>query len=117
MLPLILAAAFLLTPYVPTAHAATGTVCLQDPTTNTPLPANPCPATGPTLNAPRPVRPQISPTQIRIGGLYLGFDAMNGFDVILSANPAILKPAGVDLSGSVLAIGVIQSRVSVFLAF
>src|SRR5467141_2079341 len=102
---LLLSIAMLFSTQVPRAHAATGAICLQDPFTNTPLPANPCPATAPTLNAPRPTAPQVAPTQIRMGVYISGSDAMNGFDVILSADPTVLKPAGIDLSGSVLAIG------------
>ena len=72
-----------------TVHAATGTVCLIDPSSSS-CPTNPASLTG-TVG-----------TQQRISVFVQGSNGMNGLDITVLADHTILKPAGVDLTGSVL---------------
>jgi hypothetical protein len=78
-----------------------GVVCLEDPGTPVQEGSNcdsfPIPFIGPGPNAT-----QVSPTQIRIGVFIENSSSLNGFDIILFANHTILRPAGIDLVGSVL---------------
>src|SRR5213592_4077417 len=61
-----------------------------------------CPSTPFTFSGPFPSSPQISPTQIRVGVYVNGTGALIGFDVTLQTNHLVLRPSGVDLTGSVL---------------
>src|SRR5712692_4419188 len=82
--------AFLVLPAVsPSAHAAAGTVCLINPTA-TSCPASPASLTG-TMG-----------TQQRVSVFLQGTNVINGFDITLLADHTILKPAGFDLTGSIL---------------
>jgi hypothetical protein len=97
---LIVLALFVLPGFVYRAHASsTGLVCLADLSAVNSLPANPCPASpGGVFDGPL-----TSPThQIRIGVFVNGSAGFSGFDIALQANSTVLKPAGVDLSGSIL---------------
>src|SRR5207245_11763355 len=76
-----------------------------DPSALPVAPASPCPiAHAPqwTFTGPPPTAPQISPTQLRVGVAINGSDPTNGFTVILKADHNILRPAGVDLTGTVI---------------
>src|SRR6266851_779842 len=91
---------------LPAAHAAgfpngSALVCMNDASNPVTLPQG-CPATPFTFSGPFPSTPQISPTQIRVGVYVNGTNALNGFDITLQTNHLILRPAGVDLTGSVL---------------
>ena len=81
-------------------HASSaGLVCLADVSSAPSSPANPC------FAAPGPVfgGPSTSPNQqIRIGVYVNGSGGFLAFDITMKANSSVLKPAGVDLSGSVL---------------
>jgi len=95
MLTAIVALASLSSPYfIDFAHAATGEVCLADPTTKIGS-TTPCPATPAVFDGP-------SGQQIRIGVYIQGSDGLDGFDIALLANHTILRPVGVDLNGTVL---------------
>src|SRR5436309_3315188 len=101
-LPLILFASILAgVTMLPTAHALTVVVCLTDSSAVVPVP-NPCPATTYIFNRPFPSSPQPGPTQIRVGVYIQGSDGLNAFDITLLTNAATLKPAGIDLAGTVL---------------
>ncbi len=78
---------------LPRAHAATGEVCLADPSVSgsTPL----CPTSAPRFDGP-------VGQEIRIGVFIQGSDALNGFDISLTANNTFLKPIGADITGTVL---------------
>src|SRR6266849_9437179 len=80
-------------------HAATGVVCLGDPSTVALNPSAPCPVTTPTFTAP--VTTTIA-TQLKVGVYLSGSDPMNGFGITLLADHTILTPADADLTGSVL---------------
>src|SRR5215469_14665509 len=72
------------------AHAQfTGTVCLVANGSSA------CPSSPPTITG-------TVGTQLRVAVFIQGSDALNGFDVTLLANHLILKPAGADLTGTVL---------------
>ncbi len=74
----------------PPAHGQfTGTVCLVPPGT-TSCPSSPASITG-TVG-----------TQLRVSVFIQNSDGLNGFDVTLLADRTILKPAGADLTGTVL---------------
>jgi hypothetical protein len=74
----------------PPAHGQfTGTVCLVSPGT-TSCPSSPASITG-TVG-----------TQLRVSVFIQNSDGTNGFDITLLANHTILKPAGADLTGTVL---------------
>jgi hypothetical protein len=82
----------------------TGEVCLNDATA---ISTNPCVSSGsnPTpfiFNAPYPPTPETAPQQIRVGVYINDSDGLAGFTVVLNASVSILKPAGVDLTGTVL---------------
>jgi len=82
------------------AHgSAAGLICLADPTSAAINPANPCPRqSGPVFNGPVTNPGQ----QIRIGVFVSGSGGLTGFDITLLTDHAVLRPAGVDLSGTVL---------------
>ncbi len=102
VLPLLaLALIFGFQSFVPSAHAVTGLVCLQDPNAGAASPTAPCPTSPPDLNGPAPTAPQTSRTQIRIGVFIQGSDALNGFDIILLSSN-VLRAAGVDFTGTVV---------------
>ncbi len=71
------------------AQAATGELCLADPSTS------PCPATAAVFSGP-------VGQDIRIGVFISGSNGLDGFDISLRANHTILTPVGVDLTGTVL---------------
>jgi len=74
----------------PSAHGQfTGTVCLISPGT-TSCPSSPASITG-TVGS-----------QLRVSVFIQNSDGLNGFDVTLLADHTILKPAGADLTGTVL---------------
>jgi hypothetical protein len=91
---------------VPAAHAqgyptGPGTVCLYDASDLLPT-LDPCPSAPFVFNGPYPSTPQMAPTQIRVGVYVNGSAGLDGFNVILVANDSLLRPAGVDLNGTVL---------------
>src|SRR6266496_5551286 len=91
---------------LPTAHApgypdGPALVCMNDASNPITLPQG-CPSTPFTFSGPFPSTPQILPTQIRVGVYVNGTNALIGFDVTLLTNHLVLRPAGIDLTGSVL---------------
>jgi len=91
---------------LPSAHAAgypngPALICMNDASNPITLPQG-CPSTPFTFSGPFPSTPQISPTKIRVGVYVNGTGALIGFDVTLQTNHLVLRPAGVDLTGSVL---------------
>jgi hypothetical protein len=90
-LTICLMAALFLAPTVSTpVHAQfTGKICLTSPG------ATACPSSPPTLGG------NVG-SQTRIAVFIQNSDALNGFDITLLANHNILKPAGADLTGTVL---------------
>jgi hypothetical protein len=79
---------------IPQAHAQlTGLVCLADPSTASS--ATPCPASPPVFDGP-------AGQQIRVGVFISGSDGLDGFDVTILANHNVLRPAGFDLTGTIL---------------
>jgi uncharacterized membrane protein len=74
-------------------HAASGEVCLADPSAAGSL--NPCPATPPVLSGP-------VGQLIRVGVFISGSGGLNAFDITLRADSTKLKPQSVDLTGTVL---------------
>jgi hypothetical protein len=94
LLPVLVLAALFAGPMdVPSVHAASGLVCLADPSTASS--ATPCPASAPVFDGP-------SGQQIRVGVFVSVSDGLDAFDVILLADHAVLRPAGADLTGTVL---------------
>src|SRR5467141_1762091 len=92
----------------PRAHGA-GTVCLNDPSSA--AQTGPCPAAGINLNGPAPDAPLtnaipagnvLGNTQIRVGVYLSGPDPINGFDITVLANRTALRPAGIDLTGTIV---------------
>ena len=83
----------------------TGLVCLAD--VGSASLSNPCPmAPGPIFNGPL-----TSPIQqIRVGVFVNGSAGFNGFDITLKANSTVLRPAGIDLSGSILPGAIVVSE-------
>jgi hypothetical protein len=74
----------------PSVHGQlTGTVCLVTPGTTT------CPSSPASLSG-------TTGTQLRVSVFIQNSDGTNGFDVTLLADRTILKPAGADLTGTVL---------------
>src|SRR5438445_13113417 len=73
------------------AHAATGEVCLADPSTATGS-ATPCPSPAPVFAGP-------IGQQMRVGVFLQGSDALNGFDILLVADHTILARLSMDLTG------------------
>lgn len=71
------------------SHAATGEVCLADPSTS-PCPASPAVFAGPVGQ------------EIRIGVFISASDGLDGFDTTLLTNHTVLAPVRIDLTGSVL---------------
>src|SRR5207247_1132910 len=91
---------------LPTAHApgypdGPALVCMNDASNPITLPQG-CPSTPFTFSGPFPSTPQVLPTQIRVGVYVNGTGALNGFDVTLLTTHLVLRPSGVDLTGSVL---------------
>jgi len=76
--------------------SSAGLVCLADVSSAPSPPSNPC------LSGAGPVFDGPVNQQIRIGVFVNGSGGFNGFDIALKANSSVLKPAGVDLSGSIL---------------
>src|SRR6266487_436012 len=101
-LPLLLLAAVVAIPWnVMQVHAATGLVCLNDPSSVTNPASNPCPASPPAFDGP--LTTSTGPaTQLRVWVYIQGSDAMNGFGVTLLSDHTILTPADADLTGTVL---------------
>src|SRR3989442_15265466 len=92
---------------LPLAHAAgypngPGLVCLNDASAVPAPPASPCPAAPYVFDGPFPSTPQTGPSQSRIGVYVNGSAGTNAFDITLLTTPTVLKPAGVDLTGSVM---------------
>src|SRR2546427_4238177 len=79
---------------LPRAHAATGEVCLADPSTATGS-LTPCPSPAPVFAGP-------VGQQIRVGVFIQGSDALNGFDITLVADHTVLAPLSVDLIGTIV---------------
>src|SRR3989475_1901719 len=79
---------------LPRAHAATGEVCLADPSTATGS-LTPCPSPAPVFAGP-------VGQQIRVGVFIQGSDALNGFDITLVADHSVLAPLSVDLIGTIV---------------
>lgn len=79
---------------IQTAHGATGTICLADPTTAKGS-STPCPTSAPVFDGPKN---QL----LRVGVFIQGSDALNGFDINLLSNTSFLIPTAIDLSGTVL---------------
>ena len=82
-----------------------GTVCLNDRSVVTA--SSPCQNSGsvPTpfiFNGPYPPTPENSPQQIRVGVYINGSAGLGSFTIILNASYSVLKPVGVDLTGTVL---------------
>jgi len=74
----------------PSVHGQlTGTVCLVAPGTTT------CPSSPASLSG-------ATGTQLRVSVFMQNSDGLNAFDVTLLADHTILKPAGADLTGTVL---------------
>jgi hypothetical protein len=88
-IPLLLGTLFLLPAILPAHGQMTGTVCII------PSNASACPSSSATVVG-------TSGTQLRVSVFIQGSDGINGFDVTLLADHTILKPAGADLTGSVL---------------
>lgn len=81
----------------PTYGQMTGTVCIV------PTSANSCPST------PSTIRGTLG-TQLRVSIFIQGSDSSNGWDITVLADHTILKPAGADLTGSVLGGATIESE-------
>ena len=98
LIAIIVLAGMLSPSFVHIAHAATGEVCLADPSTANP--SSPCPSSPPVFSAPQG-------QQIRIGVFIIGSDPMDGFDITLLTSQPFLVPAyvssnTVDLTNTVL---------------
>src|SRR5712691_9802959 len=108
ILPLLLLVAVLAgISSLPLAHApgypnGPGLVCLNDASAVPASPASPCPAAPYVFDGPFPSAPQTGPAQARVGVYVNGSAGTNAFDIILLSTPTVLKPAGVDLTVSVL---------------
>jgi len=89
ILPLIILGSLLVVPSLPSAHAATGIVCLA-PNGSTTCPTPPVSIAG-----------NVGST-VRIAVVVQGSDNLNGFDITVLADHTILKPVSVDLTGSIL---------------
>jgi hypothetical protein len=98
LLVILLFGSFLSIPFsFPQAHGLlTGEVCLGDPSTANA--SSPCSSSPPVFDGPLG-------QQIRIGVYINASDTMNVFEVTLLADHTVLKPVGVDLTNSVLAVG------------
>ena len=82
---------------VPKVFAA-GTVCIgPDLPAQTACPASTIAFTGPVTTGPS--------TQLRVQVFLSGSSPMNGADVVLFANPTVLNPVGVDLTGTLFPTG------------
>lgn len=89
---------------------AAGTVCFNDPSSFSTT--APCAPAGTALNAPAPDAAKNNaipagnvegPRQIRIGVYLSGGDLINGFDITVLTNRTVLRPTGIDLTGTILA--------------
>src|SRR6266540_7911 len=86
-LPIILAATLLLaSPSIPSAHAATGLVCITSTSSATSCPTSP-PAIGPLTVG----------SSFTIGLFVQASDAMGGFDIYVSSDPAFVNPTSAAL--------------------
>ena len=85
------------------ATATPGVVCIEDPGTPVNQGSN-CDFGPSSFTGPGPNATQVSPTQIRIGVFIENSSSLNGFNITLFADHNFLRPAGVDLVGSVLGI-------------
>ncbi len=74
-------------------HALTGTVCLVD--SSAIFLSNPCPSIPAVFSGP-------VGQQVRIGVFIRDSDGFNAFDITLLANFTFLKPAGIDLTDTLL---------------
>lgn len=79
------------------AASSSGTVCLADPTT--PPSPDPC-SLGSTTVFDAPLT--LPNHQIRIGVYINGSEGFLSFEIVLKTNSTVLKPAGIDTSGSIL---------------
>jgi hypothetical protein len=87
---LLLLGALILFPNIVPAHAqTTGTVCII-PSSSSSCPSSPATVLG------------TAGVQLRVSVFIQGSEGINGFDVTLLADHTILKPAGADLTGTVL---------------
>src|SRR2546425_773523 len=86
---LLLLGTFFAFPVNPAHGQFTGTVCLI------PSGATSCPSTPASLSG-------AVGTQLKVSVFIQGSDSLNGFDVTVLADHTILKPAGADLTGTVL---------------
>lgn len=86
---LLFGAIFLVPTPLPVHGQFTGTVCII------PNGSANCPASTPTITG-------TPGTQLRVSIFLQGSDGTNGFSVILLADHTILKPAGVDITGTVI---------------
>lgn len=87
---LVLLGTIFLFPATNPAHGQfTGTVCII------PTSFSSCPSSPPTIGG-------TVGTQLRVSVFIQGSDALNGAQVILLANHAIIKPAGADITGTVV---------------
>ncbi len=87
---LLLVGIILLIPATSPAHGQfTGTVCII------PNSSNSCPSSPATITG-------TTGTQLRVSVFIQNSDGLDGFDITLLANHTIIKPAGADLTGTVL---------------
>ncbi len=87
ILPIILAfTLFAILPSVPSAHAATGLVCITASAT-----ATSCPASPPSLG------PFTVGSTFTVGVFIQGSDAMGGFDIFVNSSNAFVNPTGAAL--------------------
>ena len=88
---LVLASLFAAPAFTNEAHASSsGLVCVA------PDGSTSCPSTPPVLTT------SLNSTQLRVAIFISNSTPINGFDIILVTNHAVLKPASVDLTGTVL---------------
>jgi hypothetical protein len=86
---LLIGAIFLIPAATPVHAQYTGTVCII------PTSSSSCPSSSPTISG-------TVGTQLRVSIFIQGSDGLNGFDVILLADHTVVRPASIDLSGTVL---------------
>jgi hypothetical protein len=82
---------FVLPSLVPQAKAATGLVCIADPSLN---PAS-CPASPPSLSG-------TVGSSVTVAVNIQGSDSLNGFDISVQVNPSVLQPTNVTFANSVI---------------
>ncbi len=84
-----------LTPVLPRVNGGlVGVVCISDPT-STSCPAAPIPLSGP------------AGTNLEVAVNIQGSDTLNGFDIFVRADPTIVHPVNVNLTGSVLGTNIL----------